>query len=227
MRYVRLPRRARALIWLLLISVILVGGCCIAVAHMRPILTSLARARVSNTVNRIVVAAVNDAVRSGQVDYSSLIDFEKDEEGHVAALRSNMEAFNRLQVQIADDILARLSEVSTSELSIPIGTLTGSSLLAGRGPAIRVRMQSVGSTTASLRNAFTAAGINQTKHQVLLDVSVSMSILLPGFITDAQVSNEIAVAETVIVGGVPETYTYFSTAPDEIADYADEFIMNR
>ena len=64
------------------------------------------------------------------------------------------------------------------------------------------------------------------RHQVLLDVSVTMSILLPGFITDAQVTSEIAVAETVIVGGVPNTYTYFSTTPDEVIDYADEYIMN-
>ena len=177
-------------------------------------------------VRRIVVAAVNDAVRSGQIDYHALIDFEKDEEGHVTALRSNMSEFNRLQVQIADDILERLSEVSSSELSIPVGTLTGSSLLAGRGPSIHVRMQAVGSAKASLRNAFTSAGINQTRHQVLLDVSVTMSILLPGFITDAQVTSEIAVAETVIVGGVPNTYTYFSTTPDEVIDYADEYIMN-
>ena len=162
MHYVRLPRRTRALIWLGLVCLLVVGGCCLALMHMRPILTSLARSRVSNSVSRIVVAAVNDAVRSGQIDYHALIDFEKDEEGHVTALRSNMSEFNRLQVQIADDILERLSEVSSSELSIPVGTLTGSSLLAGRGPSIHVRMQAVGSAKASLRNAFTSAGINQT-----------------------------------------------------------------
>ncbi len=66
-------------------------------------------------------------------------------------------------------------------------------MLAGRGPCIRIRMQAVGSTTAKLRNAFTAAGINQTKHQILLDVTVQMSILLPGR-TSTQVSNEITVA---------------------------------
>lgn len=81
MHYVRLPRRTRALIWLGLVCLLVVGGCCLALMHMRPILTSLARSRVSNSVSRIVVAAVNDAVRSGQIDYHALIDFEKDEEG--------------------------------------------------------------------------------------------------------------------------------------------------
>ena len=82
---------------------------------------------------------VRDAIDSGQVDYNVLIHLEKDETGRVAALESNMAAFNRLRSQIADEILRRLSEVSTSELSIPVGTLTGSTLLAGRGPCIRAR----------------------------------------------------------------------------------------
>ena len=73
---------------------------------------------------------------------------------------------------------------------------------------------------------FSSAGINQTRHRILLDVDVHVSILLPGLTTYTKVSNEISVAETVIVGGVPDTYTYFSTTPDEIENYADEYITN-
>ena len=138
-----------------------------------------------------------------------------------------MSEFNRLQSLISDTVLDRLSEMTSSDLSIPLGTLTGSNLLAGRGPHIRVRTQSVGSATARLRNALTAAGINQTKHQVLLDVEVYVTVLLPGFATSVQVNNELCVAETVIVGNVPETYTYFSTTEDKVEDYADEYIMNK
>ena len=135
MRYLRLTGRQRRLTWLVLAVLLTAGLGCAAVLHMRPIIVSLATARVSNAVNRIVVDAVRDAIDSGQVDYNVLIHLEKDETGRVAALESNMAAFNRLRSQIADEILRRLSEVSTSELSIPVGTLTGSTLLAGRGPA--------------------------------------------------------------------------------------------
>lgn len=226
LRYIRLSRKQRLLIWLSLITTVLSTVLIVAVVHMEPILSSMATARVSNTVNRIVVEAVSDAIQGGEIDYGILVEFEKDADGRVTALKSNMAAFNRLQASISDDILLRLSEVSTSTLSIPIGTLTGSSLLAGRGPLIRVKMQSVGSTTASFRNTFSSAGINQTRHQILLDVNVNVSILLPGFRTSTRVTNEISVAETVIVGTVPENYTYFSTKPDEIDDYAEEYIMN-
>lgn len=226
LRYVRMSGKQRLVVWLLVLSVVLSGILIAAVVYMEPILASMATARVSNTVNRIVVEAVSDAIQGGEIDYSVLISFEKDAQGHVTALKSNMAAFNRLQARIADDILRRLSEVSTSTLSIPVGTLTGTSLLAGRGPALKIKMQSVGSATAIFRNTFSAAGINQTRHQILLDVHVSMSILLPGFRTSTKVSNEISVAETVIVGSVPDTYTYFSAAPDAIDQYAEEFIIN-
>lgn len=226
LRYMRLSLRSRLLVWFSFIALIVAALCLVAVTHMKPILTNLAVARVSNSVNRIVVAAVNEAVARGDIDYDKLVTLEKDESGRVTALRSNMGEANRLQSAIADDILQRLSEVSTWDLSIPVGTLTGSALLAGRGPAIRVRMQAVGSTSASFHNAFASAGINQTKHQIVLDVKVTMSILLPGFTTSTKVSNEIAVAETVIVGGVPDSYTYFSTLPDELENYAEDYIMN-
>ena len=171
-------------------------------------------------------AAVNEAVADGEIDYQNFVIFDKDDTGHITALRSNVAEVNRMQGRIADEILARLAEVSTSELEIPLGTLTGSALLAGRGPCLHVRMQSVGTATARFDNQFSSSGINQTRHRIILDVDVHVSILLPGLTTYTKVSNEISVAETVIVGGVPETYTYFSTTPDEIENYADEYIIN-
>lgn len=226
LRYLRLTGRQRVLFWLTGIFALLLALTVAVVLHMKPVVVDLATARTSNAVNRIVVAAVNDAVDSGRIDYEQLVDFDKDAEGHVTALRSNMAAFNRLQASIADDILQRMAEVSSTDLSIPIGTLTGSPLLAGRGPCLRVRMQSVGTATARFDNQFSSAGINQTRHRIILNVDVHVSILLPGLTTYTKVSNEISVAETVIVGGVPETYTYFSTTPDEIENYADEYIIN-
>ena len=226
LRYLRFTGRQRVLIWLTVIFTLLLALTVAVVLHMKPVVVDLATARTSNAVNRIVVAAVNDAVESGRIDYAQLVDFDKDADGHVTALRSNMAAFNRLQASIADDILQRMAEVSSTDLAIPIGTLTGSPLLAGRGPCLRVRMQSVGTATARFDNQFSSAGINQPRHRIILDVDVHVSILLPGLTTYTKVSNEISVAETVIVGGVPETYTYFSTTPDEIENYADEYIIN-
>ena len=94
------------------------------------------------------------------------------------------------------------------------------------GSIRRGKVLEVNGDTAVVQLFESAAGINQTRHQILLHVDVYTGILLPGFTASTKVSNEIAVAETVIVGGVPQTYTYFSTTEDKIEDYADEYIMN-
>ena len=215
LRYIRLTRRQRVRIWIVIVLFSLTALLWAVLLHLRPILVNVATARCSNTVHRIVVAAVNDAVASGHLEYGKLVSFDKDADGHVAALRSDMAAFNRLQTEVADDVLARLAEVSATELAIPLGTLTGSPLLAGRGPKLYVKMETLGTASAKFNDRF-----------ILLEVDVSVSILLPGITTYTKVSNEISVAETVIVGGVPQTYTYFSTTEDKIEDYADEYIMN-
>ena len=223
----RLDRRALLRVLALLLAVSLLALTLTATARMRPLLESLATTRVSNTVNRIIFEAVNEAIQNGDISYERLISLEKDSEGKITAVHSNMAAFNRLQAQILDIILAKIDQVSARELSIPIGTLTGSALLAGRGPRIRVRMESVGSSTARFNNQFESAGINQTKHQIMLNVDVYVSVLLPGFTTATKVSNSFTVAETVIVGAVPDTYTYFSTTPDTYEEDLKDYILNR
>ena len=219
-------RRALARVLLLSAVVLALTMLFLATTQMQPLLESLATTRVSNTVNRIVSEAVDEAIETGNITYSDLISFEKDNEGKISAIYSNMAAFNRLQSKILDIILARIDQVPARDLSIPVGSLTGSVLLAGRGPSISVRMESVGSSSAWFENEFTSAGINQTKHQIVLNIDVAVSILLPGFSTATVVSNAVTVAETVIVGSVPDTYTYFSTTPDTYESDAKDYIIN-
>lgn len=226
LRYVRLSRRQRFWIWLAAAVLLFTALAVLAVLRMKPVLLQVASTRASNMVSRIVNAAVNEAMAAGKLDYDDLVTLETGAQGSVIALKSNMMAANRLQSEISADVLRRLGDISTTDLRIPIGTLSGIALLAGRGPALTIRMQTVGSAEANFRNEFTSAGINQTKHRILLDVDVYVSILLPGFYTSTKVSSEVAVAETVIVGSVPETYTYFQALPESLDENAQEYIMN-
>ena len=220
-RYRRRPlnRRQRLALACFAVALVLIALFLVILFHLRSVLSGLAVTRVSNTVTRVVTAAVNDTISSGAIQYSDLITFEKNGQGQITALETDMAAFNRVQAAIVDDVLSRLSEVSTTDLAIPLGTLTGSALLAGRGPVFRVRMQFVGSSTARFENEFTEAGINQTKHRIILNVDVSVSILLPGFSTYTKVSNRFTVAETIIVGTVPDSYVYFHGNLEEAEDY--------
>ena len=205
---------------------VLLAAVLTAMAQLRPIMDSMATARVSNVIHKAVAEAVSETIATGRYDYTDLIRLEKDDGGKITALTSNMIQFNQLQIDVSENVMKKVGSVSSSELSIPVGSLTGSALLAGRGPRITVRMQAVGSSEANFRNAFTSAGINQTKHQIILTVDVSVSILLPGFRTATKVSNSFIVAETVIVGTVPDTYTYFSTDPDTYEEDLKDYILN-
>lgn len=221
-----MPPGQRAKLICFFLSVALLSLTIVGTNHLRSLLGNLAVTRVSNMVGRVVMEAVSDAVNSGEIQYNDLISLEKDADGSIAALQSNMAEFNRLQSAITKDILDRLGQVSEMDLTIPLGTLTGSALLVGRGPSLSVRMQSLGSCSAHFENQFDQAGINQTTHRILLCVDVSMSILLPGFRTSTQVSNAFSVAETVIVGDVPGSYTYFDSGNPIEQDAFDYSINN-
>lgn len=223
----RPPTRSRlkAKLFCLFLACILIALSVVVTGHLKTLLGNLAVTRVSNMVGQVVTEAVSNAVNNGEVRYDNLISLEKNASGGVAALISNMAEFNRLQSAITQDVLTRLETMSDMDLSIPLGTLTGSAFLAGRGPRCTIRTQSTGSCSAEFANEFTQAGINQTTHRIMLRVNVSMSILLPGFRTGAEVSNSFAVAETVIVGEVPDTYTYFDSG-NAVEEDAYEYAIN-
>ena len=214
-----LTKRQKVKAFCFFLALVITAVSLVFLGHLKRVVSAMAETVVSNRVNGLVTSAVEDALQSGVFQYDRLVAFEKDGEGRITALQSNMAEFNRLQAAIIQDILQRLGEVSTSELTVPLGTLTGSALMAGRGPALSIRMQTVGSASARFTNAFSDAGINQTTHRILLEVNVSVNVLLPGFQTDTQVSNRFSVAETVIVGSVPDSYVYFHSSSDVAEDY--------
>lgn len=222
----RMDRRFVIRILLFFLTLSLLTTAVFAMIQLRPLLEHLAVTRVSNAVNRIISEAVDEAIQSGDIRYNQLISFEKDNDGRITAVHSNMAVCNKLQTEILDLILTRVGQVSARELSIPIGSLTGSALLAGRGPRISVRMESVGTSSAWFENEFLSAGINQTNHRIILHIDVSVAILLPGFTTATKVTNAVTVAETIIVGSVPDTYTYFSTDPTTYEEDLKDYILN-
>lgn len=174
--------------------------------QLRPVLEALALSQVHNAVT----ASINDAVTAGiaaeDVSYDDMVTLETDGAGRITALKSNMAQVNRLRSLLLGAALEQVSELSTRDFSIPVGNLTGLDFLSGWGPGIRVDLLTAGAADAAFHNEFSSAGVNQTLHRIVLEVHVTMHILLPGETVETQVSTQVCVAETVIVGQVPETY---------------------
>ena len=194
--------------WLsaLLAGVLLAGLLLWFDRQLRPVLETLAETEVRNAVTAAVSNAISAGIVENAVSYDDIITVETDGSGQVTALKSNMAGANLLRTQLLEAALAEVSGLSERDFSIPLGSLLGMDFLSGRGPGVRVAVLSAGAAGAVYRNEFTAAGVNQTLHRVLLEVSVTVRILLPGRILEASVTSPVCIAETVIVGQVPGTY---------------------
>ena len=173
--------------------------------RLHPILNAMATAKVTNTVTQTLDGAIANEISSVGITYGDLISMEKDSTGRVTALTSNMAELNRLRTSILSAVVTAVDTLDQEQLAIPVGNLTGINFLSGRGISLPVEVVAVGSAQ------FDYAGINQTRHQILLNVSVAVDILLPGDTLRTEVTAQVPVAETVIVGAVPDTYLQLGT----------------
>jgi len=140
------------------------------------------------------------------ITYSDIISFVTDKDGRINAMTTNIVTANKLKSFLALSILTRITNVDGTELSIPVGNLTGISILAGRGPEMKVKVIPIGSVQTELSSQFVSAGINQTQHRIIMEVTSNVDIILPSETVSTTVSVNVVIAETVIVGSVPDSY---------------------
>lgn len=174
--------------------------------QLRPILETVAASRASNLMTQVISAAVDDCLTANGMSYTDFVTVETDTMGKVTSLTGNTAENSRFKRQVVDAVMERIESLDGAALSVPLGNLTGQLLLSGWGPTVRVEVYSVGDVAADYSNSFTAAGVNQTRHQIDLDITATVYLFLPGEILPVTVSNTICVAETIIVGETPDTY---------------------
>jgi sporulation protein YunB len=112
---------------------------------------------------------------------------------------------NRLKTAILNLINDQILAMDTSELGIPLGNLLLPEFLSQRGPEIPIRIIAIRNSDGSFESNFSHAGINQTLHQLSMCVSIDVAILVWGKTENFTVSSQVVVAETIIVGQVPDT----------------------
>lgn len=171
-------------------------------ARLRPILLELALAQTSNCIT----AAVDHAVAQQAISYTDLVTFERSPSGEIVAMTSNMSQANLLRAQLLDTALTALDGLKTKEIGIPLGTVFDVDLFSGLGPEINVRILYTGTASAEFENKFFSAGVNQTCHQIIFSIDADIVVLLPGQQHRTNVTTDVCIAETIIVGKVPETY---------------------
>lgn len=166
----------------------------------------LAQIQIMNTTSDLINDAIDQQIDAGDIHYDRIVYFEKDLNGKITALKTNMSEVNRLKTSTLNIINDEILALDTTDLGVPLGSLFLPEFLSGRGPAIPVEIISIRNSDASFESTFTQAGINQTLHQLSMAVSVDVAVLVLGDTTTFTVTSQVVVAETIIVGDVPDTF---------------------
>lgn len=201
---IKLPQvKKRALLFLMLfllaVAIIVLGS--VLRGMVTEYAESAARDQVVSEINGIVKTVMQELEAEG----AELVNLERDSNGAVTAVTANVATINTLSAEVLSRAIEK-TESETLTVKIPVANLLGSAVFMNHGPSVTVDVTMLSSSTAGFRSEITSAGINQTRHQLFLDLDVQLSFLLPWKGMDTSVQTEILISETVIVGKVPDSY---------------------
>ncbi len=191
---------------LLLIIVLLVIAAVQLEKGIRPSAEMRSQQAARSTANQLISAVVADCMAENEYTYESFAAILYDESGRAAAVETLSVNVNRIQSELTERINRRLSENAEIQAKIPLGDLSSSYLLAGKGPKIKLRISSSGSASVDLQSSFESAGINQSCHRITAEITVTLVSALPMYSFETTESFRFLLAESVIVGDIPQMY---------------------
>ena len=147
-----------------------------------------------------------DGLAAREVSYADFVTIQRDESGAITALTTDMAKMNLRRSELTAAILEALEEADVSAIQVPLGSLFDLEPLWAKGPALKTRAITVGTVRAEFESQLTSAGVNQTLHRIWMEVEAPITLLLPGGEVETSLHTQLCVAETVIVGRVPDTY---------------------
>ncbi|MCI8755276.1 MAG: sporulation protein YunB [Oscillospiraceae bacterium] len=203
----RKKRRHRTAVKMVLAGILLCALLLGAEHRMRPMIETVAAYQARLLATRNINDAVLDIVQEENVQYNNIVNVRQGIEGQVTSLTTDMVTMNRLKAQVTNRVSEYLEKQTMQEVKIPVGTLIGGSVFSGRGPLVEFRLFPAGYVETDLYNDFQPAGINQTLHRIMMTVKVRVVGVIPFYSVTADVNTSICLAQTVIVGKAPSSYT--------------------
>lgn len=189
----------------------------------RPMVETVNAYRCHELLMDIINESVENELENEQTSYSSLVTLTSNADGEVVSVESNVMNINRLKTRIADRIEREIDRVSAVDINVPIGSLTGIQLFYGKGFDVGMKIVPMGYANTAIISEFSEAGINQTLHRIIIEVSAEVDAIIPGVSTRVPVKTSIVAAETVIVGRVPQAYTHVVTDSGDLAGLINDY----
>ena len=200
----RIVRRLIVLVILLIVA----GGTVFFLFRRKymTVITTLAQTQVKNATSDLINDAIDKQISEGTIQYDRMVYFEKDLEGKITALKTNMSEVNRLKTDLLNLINDEILAIDSDHLGIPLGSMIFPEFFAGKGPSIPVQILTIRNSEADFFSEFSQAGINQTLQKLNMQVSVDVAVLVLGRVDQFTISSQVVIAETVIVGQVPDMF---------------------
>lgn len=183
---------------ILLISVLLLD------ARIRPALYDLAALEAYAVSSKTINSAVEKVLSENVPVYSEIVNIKYSENNAVTGITTDIVKLNLFKSRVTNAIDSEFSQKGKTEITVPLGTVSGIALFSGWGPYIDVDVEFSSSTQSDFGNIFTSAGINQTQHSVMLNIETTVMLTMSGKQIKQTVKTSFCVAQTVIVGNVPD-----------------------
>jgi sporulation protein YunB len=202
-RKMRLSRKL--LRWTVIVVLLLTAAFLLLENNISQVILDRAYANAYSLAVRVINSAVADVMRTG-VTYEDLITVHMNDQGQVTMFQANTVRMNELATSIALQAQEKLQDANNQVIQIPLGAALGINFWAGSGPNISVRILPVGAVSTQFITEFETAGINQTRHKILLSAKTTVRLVIPTGARQVELVSSIPIAESIIVGEVPDTF---------------------
>lgn len=173
-------------------------------SYLEPIFQTLCEDKIKSLAT--IITNQQSTIIMNKYQYDQLYTIEKDENGDIIVVRANVVLINNLISDLTENIQREFDSLHNIKISLPLGSLTGIYFMSGFGPEISINVSVVGTVDTNIKSEFIAQGINQTLHRVYVNFDCEMKIVTPVNNFSQKVTNQVIIAEHVIVGNIPNSY---------------------
>ncbi len=208
---------------LISVSLIFIGLLLLIDLSMRPVIEKVnqyeCRSMLTDMINRTVL----EELQRSDIDYNKLVLLSENHDGEIVSVQSNVMNINMLQSNISERLGRELQHISEIDIGIPVGTLSGLQFFHGHGFNVGMTVQPIGYPSTKIISEFTEAGINQTRHRIIIEINALVDAVIPGYSTDVAVTSTIVAAETIIIGRIPDAYTHVVSSDSGLVGTLEDY----
>ena len=201
--YLLLIKRKRFTIWIIAIIVLLVYLYRFIDVNIKPTVVAIAEIKARS----VTTQAINDTIKTKirrDINYNDLIFVKYNNEGKVTLMQANTILMNSIAAEVALEVQEQLGKISKANIKVPLSNAFDTQIITL--PSIKVQIVPQGSVAVDFATEFESAGINQTSHRIYIIVVTDIKMIVPLVSENLRITTNIPIAETIIVGDVPERY---------------------